>query len=192
MPPQDAIIAGAGPAGLSAAETLGRRGHSVLVLEQNHEIGSPIRTSGGSFIDELDELGIPSNLYHDISRVRFVSPNNAAEFQYAQPVLCVIDVRRVFQYLAERAIAAGARIRLGTSATAPILDGSTVTGVRTGDADLSCRVLIDATGYRSTLMKQAGLNPGFRRFGVGSEYDMFAPDWDQSEAIVAVGSEIAP
>ena len=35
----EAIIAGAGPAGLSAAEALARRGHSVLVLEQNHEIG---------------------------------------------------------------------------------------------------------------------------------------------------------
>ena len=43
----DIIIAGGGPAGLSAAEVAARRGISVVVLEQNHEIGSPIRTSGG-------------------------------------------------------------------------------------------------------------------------------------------------
>ena len=60
MMPWDAVIAGAGPAGLSAAERLASRGCSVLVLEQNHEVGSPIRTSGGSFIDELDALGIRS------------------------------------------------------------------------------------------------------------------------------------
>src|SRR5271170_2739038 len=101
-----AIVAGGGPAGLSAAEVLARRGHSVLVLEQNHEIGSPIRTSGGSFIDEMDHLGIPAHLCHPISRVRFLSPNNAAVFDYAVPSLCVIDVRGVFQHLAERAIAA--------------------------------------------------------------------------------------
>ena len=41
-------------------------------------------------------------------------------------------------------------------------------------------------------MKQAGLAPGFCRFGVGSEYDLWAPQWDQSEAVIAVGSEVAP
>ena len=74
----DAIIAGGGPAGLAAAEALAKRGCSALVLEQNHEIGSPIRTSGGSFIDELEGLSIPAGLYHPISRVRFVSARNAA------------------------------------------------------------------------------------------------------------------
>src|SRR5665213_610056 len=69
----DAIIAGGGPAGLAAAEALAKRGCSALVLEQNHEIGSPIRTSGGSFIDELEALSIPAAWYHPISRVRFLS-----------------------------------------------------------------------------------------------------------------------
>jgi digeranylgeranylglycerophospholipid reductase len=66
--PYDAIIAGGGPAGLSAAAALARRGCSALVLEQGHEIGSPIRTSGGSFISELTALGIPADLYHPSSR----------------------------------------------------------------------------------------------------------------------------
>jgi digeranylgeranylglycerophospholipid reductase len=188
----DVMIAGAGPAGLSAAEAIARRGFSTVVLEQSHEIGSPIRTSGGSFIGELRALGLPDSLWHPISRVRFVAPNNAAIFDYPDPVMCVIDVRRVFQHLAERAIAAGAIIRLATPAVAPILEDGRVTGVRTRDASFHCRVLIDATGYRSTLVKQAGLDPGFGRFGVGAEYDMFAPHCDQSEAVLVVGDEAAP
>jgi digeranylgeranylglycerophospholipid reductase len=188
----EAIIAGAGPAGLSAAEALARRGHSVLVLEQNHEIGSPIRTSGGSFIDELDSLGIPPRLYHPVSRVRFLSPNNTASFEYTRPLLCIIDVRGVFQFLAARAIDAGAQIGLSTAALSPVLDGACVTGVRTAGGTLSCRVLIDATGYRSSLMKLAGLDPGFRRFGVGAEYDLHAPHCDQSEAVLLVGGDVAP
>ncbi len=183
----DAVIAGAGPAGLSAAETIARRGRTVLVLEQNHEIGSPIRTSGGSFIAELERLGIPAELYHPIRRVRFLAPNNAAHFDYPQPTLCVIDVRRVFQFLAERAIRAGARIRLATAVEGPVLENGRVTGVRTRAESIEARVVIDATGYRSTVLKQAGLDPGFARFGAGAEYDLFAPFCDQNEAVLIVG-----
>lgn len=187
----DAIIAGAGPAGLSAAEAVARHGRTVLVLEQNHEIGSPIRTSGGSFIGELDSLGIPAELYHPISRVRFLSANNRARFEYQKPVLCVIDVRRVFQFLAGRAIEAGAQIRLATAAEGPVIENGQVTGVRTRQVSIAARVVIDATGYRSVLMKQAALDPQFKRFGVGAEYDLFAPGCDQDEAVLIVGG-VAP
>ena len=187
----DAIVAGSGPAGLSSAEALARRGRSVLVLEQYHEIGSPIRTSGGSFIADLEELGIPADLYHPISRIRFLSSNNVAVFEWSRPVMCVIDVRRVFQFLAGRAIAAGARIRLATAVEAPVLEDGRVTGVRTATEVLRSRVVIDATGYKSVLLKQAGLDPGFRRFGVGAEYDLYAPYCDQAEAVLMVGG-VAP
>jgi digeranylgeranylglycerophospholipid reductase len=187
-----AVVAGAGPGGLSAAEAIARRGHSVLVLEQNHEIGSPIRTSGGSFVSEMDALGVPAHLYHPIRRVRFLTANNAAVYEYPVPVLCILDVRGVFQFLAERAIAAGARIQLSTAVVAPVVEAGTVTGVRTRDAEFSCRVLIDATGYHSTLLKQAGLDPGFRRFGVGAEYDLYSPHCDQQEAVLIASSEFAP
>jgi digeranylgeranylglycerophospholipid reductase len=188
----DAIIAGGGPAGLAAAEALAQRGCKVVVLEQNHEIGSPIRTSGGSFIDELETLAVPANLYHPISRVRFVSPGNAAVYDYANPRMCVMDVRGVFQFLAGRAVAAGAIVRVGTKAEAPVLQDDCVMGVRTRDEVLRARVVIDATGYRSVLLKQAGLDPGIRRFGVGAEYDMYAPHCDEREAVLLVGSELAP
>ena len=188
----DAIVAGAGPAGLAAAETLARRGCTTLVVEQNHEIGSPIRTSGGSFIDEMDSLGIPAGLYHPISRVRFLSPRNAAVYDYARPKMCVIDVRGVFQFLGERAVAAGAIVRLGAKAEVPVLQDRAVVGIRACGEELRSRVVIDATGYRSALLKQAGLDPGIRRFGVGAEYDMYAPHCDQTEAVLLVGSEFAP
>ena len=188
----DAIIAGGGPAGLAAAEAIARRGCSALVLEQNHEIGSPIRTSGGSFIDELEALSIPAALYHPISRVRFLSAHNAAVYDYSRPRMCVIDVRGVFQFLAGRAIDAGAAVRVATKVEGPVLQDDCVVGVRTRGELLRARVVIDATGYRSALLKQAGLDPGMRRFGVGAEYDMYAPHCDQREAVLLVGSNLAP
>lgn len=190
--PSEVIIAGGGPAGLSAAEAIARSGHSVTVLEQNHEIGSPIRTSGGTFIEEMHALGIPPHLYHYISRVRFMAPHNTACFDYPAPRFCILDVRGTFQYLAERAIEAGAQIRLSTRATAPVIEGEFVKGVRTHTEELNASLVIDATGYRSTLLKQAGLDPGFRRFGTGSEYDLFAPHCDEREAVLIVGDQVAP
>src|ERR1700691_5725751 len=147
MTPCDVIIAGGGPAGLSAAAVLAGHGRSVTVLEQNHEIGSPIRTSGGSFIDEMEALGIPARLYHPLSRVRFLSPNNSAVFDYPVARFCILDVRGTFQYLAERAIEAGARVRLSTRAESPIVEDGFVRGVRTTCGDLRGDLVIDATGY---------------------------------------------
>ena len=173
-------------------------GARSYVLEQNHEIGSPIRTSGGSFIDELDGLGIPPRLYHPIARVRFCSPHNAVSYDYAAPRLCVMDVRGVFQFLAERAIEAGARIRLATPALGVVMknegarEDHFVTGVRTATGVVSGRVIIDATGYHAALMKQAGLIPGIRRFGVGAEYDLYAPHCDEKEVLLIAGSDFAP
>lgn len=188
----DAIVAGGGPAGLSAAERMASRGANVLVLEENHEIGSPIRTSGGSFIDELDRLGIPVRFYHPIRRVRFLTPNNAAVFDFERPSMCVIDVRGVYQFLAERAIAAGAKLRLATRAIAPVMENGAVRGVETRGGPIASKIVIDATGYRAALLKQAGLDPGFERFGVGAEYDFFAPRCNPEEAVLMAGDRFAP
>jgi digeranylgeranylglycerophospholipid reductase len=193
----DVVIAGAGPAGLSAALTAARSGASVLVIEQNPEIGSPTRTSGGSFLRELVELGIPESLFHPIKHVRFISPHQCAAFQYDEPVACIIDVRGVYQHLAIRAAQAGATIWLASKALEILRDGDRVTGLRVetrtkSHVEVSAKVVIDATGYRGHLLRQAGISTQIQRFGVGAEFDMFAPRCNQNEAILAVGSQFAP
>jgi digeranylgeranylglycerophospholipid reductase len=193
----DVVIAGAGPAGLSAALTAATSGASVLVIEQNPEIGSPTRTSGGSFIRELLELGIPESLFHPIRQVRFLSPRHSAEFQYDEPVACIIDVRAVYQHLGILAAQAGATIWLASKALAVLKDGQRVTGLRVEtrtrtQVDIRADVVIDATGYRGDLLRQAGIASRIQRFGVGAEFDMFAPHCDENEAILAVGSQFAP
>jgi len=47
---------------------------------------------------------------------------------------------------------------------------------------------IDEAGGR----RQEGLDPGIRRFGVGAEYDLYAPHCDQSEVLLIAGSDFAP
>ena len=193
----DVVIAGAGPAGLSAAISAATSGASVLVVEQNLEVGSPTRTSGGSFIRELLELGIPESLFHPIQRVRFLSPHRSAAFQYDQPVACIIDVRGVYQHLAIQAAKAGATIWLASKVLDVLRDGDRVSGVRVetrikSRVEITADVVIDATGYKGHLLRQAGLSPRIERYGVGAEFDMFAPECDENEAVLLVGSEFAP
>jgi digeranylgeranylglycerophospholipid reductase len=193
----DVAIAGGGPAGLSAAFAAASSGASVLIVEQNSEIGSPTRTSGGSFIRELIELGIPPPLFHPIRRVRFVSPNQCAAFDYSEPVMCVMDVRGVYQYLATLAAQAGATIWLASKVLDVIKEGPSITGMlietRTkAKVEISAQVVIDATGYQGRLLKMAGLSPRFQRYGVGAEFDLFAPLCTEDEAVLVVGSQFAP
>ncbi|HEV8042426.1 MAG TPA: NAD(P)/FAD-dependent oxidoreductase [Bryobacteraceae bacterium] len=193
----DVAIAGAGPAGLSAAYAVASMGRSVLVVEQNHEIGSPTRTSGGSFISDLTELGIPQELLHPVHRLRFLSLNRSAEFEYREPIMCVMDVRGVYQHLATTAAQAGAAVWPASKALDVLKDGSKIVGIQVETrtrkvVEISARVVIDATGYKGHLLRQAGLSPRFQRFGVGAEYDMYAPHCSQDEAVLVVGSQFAP
>jgi digeranylgeranylglycerophospholipid reductase len=192
----DVFVAGGGPGGLSAGEAAARAGCRVLIAEQNAEIGSPTRTSGGTFVSEMKALGVPAELYHVFNRCRFVSPNNQAIIDYDRPNLCGIDVRRVFQHLAERAADAGASIRTATQVIEPLTTADAVTGARMKSRSkeyiVRSRVVVDATGYRAALVKKANVHDGFERFGVGAEYDLYAPHYDEMEAVLIVGSQVAP
>jgi len=116
---------------------------------------------------------------------------------YDPPFACILNVRGVFQFLAERAIDAGAAIRVNTTVAEVLTENGYVVGVRARDgrgteSDIRARVTIDGTGYRAILSKRAGVHPGFTRFGVGAEYDMYAPHYDESETVGIVGSAFAP
>lgn len=193
----DVLIAGGGPAGLSAGRAAAGQGARTVLFEANKEIGSPIRTSGGTFIGSMRQLGIPDRCWHPVSRLRLVAPESEAVFDYPEPELCILDVRATYQFLAECAIAAGASIRSGFSVRGLIMQDDRVGGVRVQDpmnrlSDWRASVTIDATGHRSVLLREAGVYAGAKRFGVGAEYDLYAPGYDQSEALLLVGSQVAP
>src|SRR5262249_61774220 len=100
------LIVGGGPAGLAAAEVAAKQGVQTLVLERQNEIGYPIHTSGGSWVKDMKAIGVPEHLYHPVAKVIFLSPQREVILHYNPAVACVVDVRGLYQHLAERAVAA--------------------------------------------------------------------------------------
>ena len=193
----DVLVVGGGPAGLSAAEAAAKGGARVAVLERQKEIGYPVHTSGGSWISDMRALGIPTELYYPIRNVTFLSPQREVRFSYAEPVCCVLDVRGVYQHLAGRAVAAGAEIHPNSPVEGPIEEDGRIVGVTAKDhrnrpATWRAPVVIDASGFSSTLVTRVGLRQGFRRYGYGAEYDFYAPNYDQDSLYLIMGSQVAP
>ena len=56
----DVVIVGGGPAGLTAARVLGEAGATVLVIEKDRHIAELVRTSGGTWIQDMADHGVPA------------------------------------------------------------------------------------------------------------------------------------
>lgn len=192
----DVIVVGGGPAGLSAAKKAAQSGHRVAIFEKSKEIGYPVHTSGVSWVDEMDRLGAPRKFMHFITAVDIVTNKSKATFEYRTPPICVLDVRSYYQYLAEQAAIAGAEIHVDATVTDPIVDNDFVKGVSVrvhGKQYRACsKVVIDASGFAALLARKMGLTSKWKVFGVGAEYEIHTPSWDQERACFILSNKIAP
>jgi digeranylgeranylglycerophospholipid reductase len=195
-PEVDVVVVGGGPAGLSAAAEAAKGGLTVAVLERGHAIGEPVRTSGGSFIKPLKAMGVPERCYHPIHRIRVIGPTTEALKTYRQAVGCVLDVRGLYQWLAQQAVDAGAEIRLKAHVERPLRDdrvrGVAVRDPFRGRYDLTSRIVVDASGHTGFVARDAGMRPANDRSAVGMELELYAPAYDQDEVIFWLGDDVAP
>ena len=170
----DVLIVGGGPAGLAAAEAAAQGGAKTVVLERQNEIGYPVHTSGGSWVSDMQALGIPAHLYHPIQKVFFLSPNREIPLFYNPAVACVIDVRGVYQHLAGRAVAAGATLRVRHTVEQTLMEDGRVVGVTAKNhvserMSVRATVTIDASGFSRHIGVRTEMGKAFHRYGYGAE-----------------------
>jgi digeranylgeranylglycerophospholipid reductase len=194
----DVAIVGGGPAGLATATETAAAGLRTVVFERDHAIGEPVRTSGGSFVKPLRAMGVPRRCWHEVHRIRVVGPTTEAVKSFGRPLGCVLDVRATYQWLATRAVDAGAEIRLRSHVERPTrradgrLGGLTVRDALHGPTDVTASMVVDASGHTGFVARDAGLRPGNERSAVGLELELHAPAYDQDEAVFWLGDTIAP
>jgi len=150
----DALIAGAGPAGLSAALELAGSGASVLLVDARETIGSPLRCGEVTFEDFFDVIGVEPRT--EWIRMRGLQQN------FVRRAMIVLDREILERDLAELAAERGTVVRAGTSVVGVgEFDGrSRQVRLRTAHREhkVHARCVIASDGVSSSVARLAGID----------------------------------
>jgi digeranylgeranylglycerophospholipid reductase len=153
----DVLIVGGGPGGLFMAARLAARGVRTLVCEEHARIGDPVHCTGVLSADSFTKFDLPdSATLNQLTSVRFLSPGGIpVDYTTPAPLATVID-RPVFdRALADRAVAAGAEIRVGARVTTLDVDQAGVRAVA-GEAVVHARLAVLACGAAYKFQRRFG------------------------------------
>ena len=165
----DVVIAGGSVAGLICAREIANNNHSVLVIEEDYEIGTPEHCGGLVSTAGLEELGIVpfrKTFDHLIESAEIHAPNgNSFSINSKKQKVAEISRRELDKQIAHQAQKNGAIIKVRTS-----FQEATEKGVRTSEGEIECKIFVDARGVSSLIHKD--------RTGIlsSAQYEIYA-DW---------------
>ena len=165
----DVVIAGGSIAGLLCAREVANNGHSVIVIEEDSEIGTPEHCGGLVSISGLENLGVipqRKTLEHIIESAEIFAPGGKSfEINSSKQKVAAIRRRELDKQIAHQAQKNGAEIRVRTSFNEAIGDK-----VKTSEGNIKCKIVVDARGVSSLIHKD--------RFGIlsSAQYEVYS-DW---------------
>ena len=193
----DLVVVGGGPAGSSAAWAAAKKGIKVALLEKENSIAETVRTSGVTWIQNIKEFGIPDDCFNPIKNFSFCSPNNEVTISDSVPRAAVLDVRKTYRWLADQAEKEGADVFVKINVNRVIKnDKGDIVGVSgtspNGEITFHAKIVIDASGFQSTVSKAMGFVTQWERFGVGAEYEVSVENVDSDTWWLMVGQQYSP
>jgi geranylgeranyl reductase family protein len=187
----DAIVVGAGPAGLQAARQLATRKLRVAVLEEHQAVGDPIHCTGVVAREAFDEFNLsPDSILNELITARFISPSGQDIVYRTRVVEAVVVDRALFDCrLADAAVRTGAELIRGARVNGVACDEAGVTIGVAGQAPMRARSCVLACGGRYALHRQLGLEvPSLLLHTAQRELPASTP----GDVEVHFGSEVAP
>jgi len=165
----DVVVAGGSIAGLLCAREIAAGKNTVLVIEEDYEIGTPEHCGGLVSVKGLENLGIipfSKTLNYFIESAKIYAPNgNSFLVNSEKQKVAEINRRELDKQVAHQAQKNGAVIRVKTS-----FQGITEHGVRTNDGEVKCKIFVDARGISSLVQKdRTGVLPS-------AQYEIYA-EW---------------
>ena len=187
----DAIVIGAGPAGLQAARQLATRQLRVAVLEEHQVVGDPVHCTGVLAREAFDEFSLSTeSILSELTTARFISPSGQDIVYRTRVVEAVVVDRALFDgRLADEAVRAGAELIRGArvNRVTAAVDGVAIHVAN--QRPLHARSCVLACGGRYGLHRQLGLDvPSLLLHTAQRELPASTP----GDVEVHFGSEIAP
>lgn len=196
----EAIVIGAGPAGLFAAIEIAKKGFDVLVLEEHEHIGRPDHCAGLLSTSGIERLGItlPKDVIQNkVSGARIFSPSgHSIMIERGEREALVVDRRRFDVWMAKRATDFGARIMTKAKVREFVRSGAHGHRLRTQAKDISeleANAYIIAEGSRCRLSGSLGL-PTVKRSSKypAYQYEVSGVDINQDTVELFYGRNVAP
>ena len=165
----DVVVAGGSVAGLVCAREIARNKNTVLVIEEDYEIGTPEHCGGLVSMSGMEELGVipfTKTFDHLIESAEIFAPNgNSFTINSKKQKVAEISRRELDKQLAHQAQKMGAVIKVRTS-----FQEITDKGIRTNEGEVRCKIFVDARGVSSLIHKD--------RTGIlsSAQYEIYA-DW---------------
>jgi geranylgeranyl reductase family protein len=197
---QDAIVIGAGPAGLLAASEIAKKGYSVKVLEEHERVGEPDHCAGLLSTSGMKRLGIklPTDIIQNtVVGARIHSPNgHSIMIERGRREANVIDRKRFDAWLASKATDSGAEVITETKARKFIRKEGKIKGIlgsSESNREFEASAFVIAEGSRCQLSANAGLPvvPKSSKYPA-FQYEVSGIDIDENIVEMFYGKQVAP
>ena len=159
----DVIVVGAGPGGSWAAKHAAEQGVSVLLLEKDSQVGTPVRCAEGVSESDIRRFVDVKDCWiaQVVKGARLIAPDGTAVDSYSNEIGFVLN-RKIFDFdLAVMASQAGAEVVTKAYVNGLLLENGTVVGVNLNymgkELQIHSSVVIGADGVESRVGRWAGL-----------------------------------